>query len=193
MRRTITRSIKQRLAEISLAAGAAGIGAATLQDRPAQAIAGVGLMMLGATRCVMGLVERAVRDTSHERDRLQQTLRETQAEHTRYLVARAFVDREAEDLCRLMKEGEEKATAYIVAEAKRLNTQVAAERERLLAEVEDRSAALKTQGFIQGLNAQISGITLDSDRPAHGARVIHLPRTPIGSDATTAGRGSHLS
>jgi len=174
-------------------AGAAVIAAATLQDKPAQAIAGVGIMMLGATRCVMALVERAVRDTSHERDRLQRALREAQAEHTRYMVLRAFVDREAEDLCRQMEKNEEATAAYIAAETDRLNTQAAAEREELLAEIEDLRIAIKTEGFQIGYAAGTRGITFGPARPPAGAVVIQLPRPPIGSDATTAGKGSHLS
>lgn len=189
MHGTITRSIRQRLAEISLAAGAIIIGAATLQDRPAQAIAGVGLMMLGATQCVMGLVERAVRDTSHERDRLQQALKEAQAEHARFLVARTFVDREAEDLCQRTEENERAAAARAAADAERLAAQAAADREELLAEMEDLRSSIKREGFLLGLDAGTRGIVFETEPPSTGARVIQMPRPAIGSDATTGSSG----
>lgn len=188
MQRSTIRAIRQRLAETALAAGALTITIATIQGNITEAIAGVGIMMLGATRCVMRLVDRAVRDTSSERERLERALEQANAEHARYLVARAFVDREAAELCRTLEEHDQAAAALIAAETERVNAQFAREREELMAELEDQRAAIQLKGFRLGHDAGVRGIVFDALTPAAEARVIRLPLAPIGSDTPAAGR-----
>ncbi|WP_035796328.1 hypothetical protein [Kitasatospora mediocidica] len=167
------------------------ISASIPAHTPTQAVAGLALILTGITSYALNVIDRAVRDTSHERDRLQEELKATRAEHMRYVVAKAFVDREAEELCRNMELAEQENAAYLASQTARVMALAAAEREELLADVEDRESSLKRQGFLQGFDAGLRGIALPPTAPTTGAVVIQMPRAAIGSNPNAAGHGVH--
>lgn len=190
MQRT-TRTYRALLAGISLPLGVAAIAASIPEHAPTQAVAGLALILAGITSYALNVIDRAVRDTSHERDRLQEELKATQAERMRCVVARAFVDREAEQLCQKMELAEQETAVYLATQTARIMALAAAEREELLADVEDRESSLKREGFLRGLDAGIRGIALPSSAPTAGAVVIQMPRAAIGSKPNAAGHGAH--
>lgn len=181
---TAVQTIREHLAEISLTAGATTVGYATIDTNPTLAVAGLALIVIGATAAAL----RAIRDTGRERDRLQRVVDEAQAERAKYVAARALVDRDAEYVCEQMEKNERETAAYIAAETERLQAQVAAEREELLAEIEDKRSAIKREGFLIGLDAGTRGVVFEPARPSSQAVVIQMPRAAVGSEATTAGQ-----
>lgn len=189
MPRTIAANIKRHLAELTLAAGGCCIAIALLTGTPEQA-AGVALVVMGGISRARRSVERVIRDTSRERDRLQRALDEAEAEHKRYIAARAVVDHEAERLCQQMAKAEHETAERLAAALADLDAQAAAEREELLAEVEDRRNAIKLEGWVNGYDAGERGILAETSRSTTGATVIHLPLSALKSDVTTAGTGS---
>lgn len=182
MRGTISATIRGHLAETALAAGAATIGVSLFTNSAAQAAAGVAFIVVGAVGRALRIVERAVRDTTHERDRLQREQDAAQALHMRYVAARGGLDREREYLCEQMAKVEQDAATYI-----------AAEREALLADLENRESALVKRGWAIGYAHGDRGLLLDVSSTGTDAVVIPMPLPALGSDAPAAGKGSHLS
>ena len=190
MQRTISAIIKERSPEISFAAGTAVLLEAVARTTPTHAIAGVAAMLLGAIAKALRIVEQNIRDTSRERDRLHAEEQAAQAVHMQYVTARALVDREAENLCEQMAKVERELDQRLADELERLTAKAEADREELLAELEDHKSALKAAAWFSGYDAGQRGILLEPARPTGGAVVIPLPLPPIGSDATTGADGS---
>jgi hypothetical protein len=164
------------------------ITAGVAQQNVTLTLGGFALLVVGLTAIVVHMLDHAIRDTTEERRRLQDSLaeerrrlqeaqEEVQADRLKYLAARAHVDHEAERLCRLGIQMELDTTARLVAE-----------REELMAELEDRTASLKNEGFQLGLVYNDRGLIGDALYPRPDAKVIQLP---VGTVGSTAGRGAY--
>jgi hypothetical protein len=162
----ISRTIKKNLLYITFAAGAATIGASLINDSTPQAAAGIALILLGNTARALRVIERAIRDTAHERGSLQREQQAARELHEKWMVARAFLDKEAEHLCAQMAKVEQDAADRIASELDRLNAEMEASREDLMAEVEDRETELKRDGWFKGYDAGRRGILLDTPMSA---------------------------
>lgn len=185
---TISTTITKRLADYAVGIGLSAV-ALSLLGLPTQA-AGIALIVIGGISRARRSVEDVIRNTSRERDRLQRALDEAEAEHKRFLMARAVVDHEGERLCQQLAKAERDAAERLAAGLQDLRIQAAAEREDLLAEIEDRRSAIKMEGWLIGYSAGERGILGGVDPLAAGATVIHLPVSTLKSDATTAGHGT---
>lgn len=190
MRGTISATIRGHLAETALAAGGAAIALSLFTDSAAQAAAGVAFVVVGAVARALRIVERAVTDTTRERDRLQREQDAAQAHHLRYEAARGGLEREREYLCEQMARAEQAAAEYIAAEKERLQAMVAAEREALLTDLENRETALVKRGWAVGYDHGQRGLFVDVSSIGRGAVVIPMPLPALGSDAPAAGKGS---
>jgi hypothetical protein len=175
---SISSTIKKQAPHAILGVGAVVLAISLATDSVPQAAAGIALVILGGAVRALRVIEHAIRDTTHERNRLQVEQEAAQALHMKYVAARALLDREAESLCAQMATLERETTERI-----------ATEREELMAELEDREADLKRQGWWLGYDAGQRGILLGGSKSAVGATVIPMPIRNIGSDATTAGKG----
>lgn len=154
----------QSLARICLPSGAVTIAAGAAQQNIALALGGFALIVTGLTAVVLRAMDRAIRDTAEERHRLQRALAEVEADRMKYVALRADVDSDAERLCRLGVQMEHDTLA-----------QLAAEREELMADLEDKRAAIMREGFDLGLNLNDRNVIANALQPRPDAKVIHLP------------------
>jgi len=167
----------QSLARICLPLGALTIAAGAAQQNIALALGGFALVVTGLTAVAIHVIVSAIRDTAEERRRLQEARDEVEEDRTRCIALRAGVDADEERLCRLGVQME-----HDTAE------QLAAERAELMAELEDKRAAIKREGFVIGLNLNDRGVIANALQPRPDAKVIHLPVGTIGS---AAGQGAY--
>jgi hypothetical protein len=189
----VTNRITQRIAAgLSLILGTAVIGAAIIERAPVQAIAGLALITVGLTAWVLTVIDRAIRDTSAERTRLQRLIDETVAQQQQYFAARAVLDGEAERLCRDMARVERDAANRIAAEKECLRIKAQAERDALLDEFENQRSTLKREAYLVGLGHGERGIVLGLTEPPVDAIILQLPVAAVGSTRTTAGQGAYL-
>ncbi|MFZ3556423.1 MULTISPECIES: hypothetical protein [unclassified Streptomyces] len=118
-------------AAVTLLAGPALIATGVLTSRPASALAGVAMAMVGLTLTILLVVRGWVTNTSADRARLAQDQREAREEKARYFAAQAALENEQARLHRDLR-GERAALAR----------RIKAEREALAAEFEERRAEL---------------------------------------------------
>lgn len=181
----------QALARICLPIGALTIGAGAMHSDTALAIGGLALVIMGLTGAAVHVLARIIRDTTfdrrkmqraldderrrlhlslnEERQRLQRAIEEVEADRARYLILRASTDAEAEALCRLGIQMERDTAATL-----------AAEREEMLADLEDKRSAIMNKGFQIGLDYNDRGVLKDALYPRPEAQVIQL-RGTVGS------------
>lgn len=154
----------ETLARICLPVGALTIAAGAAGQNIALALGGFALIVTGLTAIVLRAMDRAIRDTTEERRRLQKARDEVEADRARHIALRAGVDADAERLCRLGVQMEHDNAV-----------QLAAERAELMAELEDKRAAIRREGFNIGLRLNDRNVIGDALRPRPDAKVIHLP------------------
>lgn len=167
----------QILARMLLPAGGLTIAAAGAKQNVALALGGFALIVAGLTAVVVYVLARAIRDTTEERRQLQTSRAEVEADWRKYFAARAYVDHEAERLCRLGAQMEQDNAALL-----------ASEREEMLADLADREAAIMQRGFDICLDLSDRNVVGDALRPRTDAKVISLPVGTIGS---AAGQGTY--
>ncbi|MEU6235909.1 hypothetical protein [Kitasatospora sp. NPDC047058] len=170
-----TRTTTTALAATTVPIGIGAAGAALLKSNTAAAVVALTLVVIGIAAVVTRTIHTAVTDTTAERQRLYAAQDRTNAEYMRYIAARAIVDADAERLCRQAAELETRVAAMI-----------AKERDELLADVEDRAAELKQEGYFIGLeHGQRTIAEAEAGAPSgHMATVIPLPAPAIGSEST---------
>lgn len=188
-----TQTIRKTLAGSTLTAGTAAIGAAIPSHSPTQGVAGLALIIVGVTAWVLTVIDHAIRDTARERKRLQDLIDEEFTEKAKYQALRGIIEGERERMCHEMAKLEHDTAERLAAEIERLRTIAEAEREELMAELEDREAAIKTEGWQRGFDHGVRGITLDEAlHSGDDATVFQLPVSAIGSGGTSASRGAYL-
>ena len=160
----IIKPTPQNLARTCLPFGAVTIAAGAAQQNVALALGGFALIVTGLTAVVLRSMDRAIRDTAEERHRLQKALAEVEADRMKYVALRAVVDADAERLCRLGIQIEQDAAV-----------QLATQREELMAELEDKRAEIKREGFDIGPNLNDRGVIANALQPRPDAKVLHLP------------------
>lgn len=165
------------LAKICLPAGAAIVAAGAHQEHTALALGGFALIVTGLTSIVIDVLTRAICETNAERRQLHSALATADEARMRYLAARKYFDDEKERLCRVVIQLEHDAAS-----------QLASEREELMADIEDKRSEIKREGFDLGLNYNDRGIVKDALHPQPDAKVFTLP---VNSVATTAGKGTY--
>lgn len=153
----------QSLARICLPSGALTIAAGAAQQDITLALGGFALLCVGLTATVI----HAIRDTAEERRQLQRDQRQVEAERRTIMAMRVRVNDDEERLCRLGTEMERDTTARLTAE-----------REAMLAELEDKKAAFVRKGFDIGLRLNDRDVIGDALRPRPNAKVIQLPVAP---------------
>lgn len=165
------------LAWIFLPAGLSAVSAAICQDNDTAAIGSLALVIIGISALVTHVMERAIRDTTEERRRLQDSINEVAVDRARCVAARAAVDADRERLCRMAERMEREAEG-----------QLAAERAELQAEFEDKLSAEKRKAFQLGVAYNDRGLFDHIAQPQVDAKVIRLPERALGS---TAGQGAY--
>ena len=167
----------KRLAQIFLPAGLLAVSAAIASDDDTAAIGSLALVIIGISALITHIVERAIRDTTEERRRLQDSLSEVEMDRARYVALRARVDAEEERLCRQADRLEHDTKA-----------QLARERAAMQAEFEDKYSRVKTEGFRLGVAYNDRGLLDHVAQPRVDAKVIRLPGRALGS---SAGQGAY--
>jgi hypothetical protein len=170
-----TRTIAAVLAVVTLPIGIGFTGIAAAEHDQVAALVGLTLVVIGLAAAVTRIIHTAVADTAAERQRLHAAEERANSEYMRYIAARALVDADAERLCRQATELEARTTQ-----------QIAAERHQLMADVEDRAAALKQEGYFIGLAHGQRGVAEAKAGALNGrmAAVIPLPTPAVGSEST---------
>lgn len=175
-----TKTAARVTAGIALPSGAiTEILAVALGDASA-AVAGLTIVIVGIASVVICINEAAVRDTSTERRQLQAAKDAAQQEYARWVAMRAELDLETERVLRAAELSERGRRA----EYERL-------REELFADLEDRGATLRKEGYLLAIKHQDRGLLTPPSRDAVDAQVIPLPRT-VGSSPTASGQGVHI-
>lgn len=183
----MTNGTTKTLAGTSLILGLAVLGSAVILDALEQAIAGLALVCVGLAAWIPTVIDRAIRDTTAERARLQRLTDENIIQEQQYIAARAVLDNDRERLVQEMDRVEREAAAQVAAEKRRLRARAEAERTALQLEFEQQRSTLKMDAYLKGLDHGERGIMLGG--PATDAVVIQLPLGAIGSGRTKASHG----
>lgn len=175
-----TKTAARVTAGIALPSGAITEILAVALGDASVAVAGLTIAIVGIASVVICINEAAVRDTSTERQQLQAAKDAAQQEYARCLTARAELDVETERVLRAAESSERGRRAHYE------NL-----RAELFADLEDRKATLKKEGYLLAIAHQDRGLLSRPSRDAVDAQIITLPR-PVGSSPTASGQGVHV-
>lgn len=170
----------ETLAKIALPVGAIGMAVAVVQLSVPIALAALAFVMVGLAAAVTHVIERAVTNTDLEREQLLRAQEQANELFAKNLLTRSHLDEQSGWLRHRAEELEAE-----------LEQRAQQEREELLADLEDRRAAIKREGYFTALDHVKRGI-LTPGMPlpdGTGATVIQLPVQDLGSNPS-AERGN---